>query len=78
MVYLAQCLFCGDESLRFLAAMMRHARNTRCLVQDMPRAKGGRRARSLARYTRELMRVAVCTLERDTRLLMNDFKEGRF
>ena len=34
--YFCQWKFLGDESLRYLAAQMRTARKTRCLVHFMP------------------------------------------
>jgi hypothetical protein len=44
LVYLAQCLFLGLESFKFLAARIREARKMRCTVHRMPLATGGSRA----------------------------------
>ena len=40
-VYFAQCLFFGDESLKFFDEMIRHARKILCLVQGKPLASFG-------------------------------------
>jgi hypothetical protein len=42
-------LFLGEESLRFLAAKIKAARNMRWVVHFMPLATGGKRARSRLR-----------------------------
>lgn len=51
--YRCQCLFLGDESLRYLAAQMRAARKTRCRVQCMPKRKIGRASQELLTETCE-------------------------
>src|ERR1700761_5748469 len=63
-VYLAQCLFFGLESFRFLAARIREARKMRWTVHRIPLATGGSLDRSRVRYTRELIKVGTCTEDR--------------
>lgn len=78
MVYRAQCLFLGDVSLRFFAAMIRHARKIRCGVQGMPFVSGGSFARRRCRYTSVDMSVEQGTLELCTRCKINCLSGGRF
>ena len=56
---------------------MRDARKIRWTVQRMPFATGGRRARSLARKTNELIKVGTWTEDLLTREVMKASRLGR-
>lgn len=75
-VYRAQCLFFGEESLRFLAARISEAKKIRWAVHFIPFATGGRRCWSLPRYTREVISVGTCTWDRSTSVVMNSSNDG--
>ncbi len=76
LVYLAQCLFFGLESFKFLAARMREARKMRWTVHRMPFATGGSLDRRRVRYTSEVINVGTCTCDLSTSDWMKDSREG--
>jgi len=77
LVYLAQCLFFGLESFKFFAARIREARKMRCTVHRIPFATGGRRDRSRAKYTSDVIKVGTWTRDLSTRDWMNASREGK-
>lgn len=54
-----QCLFFGEQSLTYLAAQIKVAKNTRCRVQAMPLATFGRRPLNRSRRATVVMRVGI-------------------
>lgn len=75
-VYLAQYLFLGLESLRFLAAKIKAARKILWQVQAMPLAAEGNLLRRRAKYTKEVINVGVCTFEPFTSMAMNEMSDA--
>ena len=64
--------------MRYLAARIKAARKILWVVHGRPLATFGRRLRSRARYTRDVMRVGTCTFDFLTKELMKRSREGRF
>lgn len=71
-------MFFGLESLRYFAAQINVARNTRRVVQGIPLVPAlGSRSRSRSRYTSVDSSVGTCTFDSETRTEMNVSRDGR-